>query len=46
MNKTLCIVKTLIALPFNIAATVLLMSVLPFWGITKLLGANWVKLYD
>ena len=39
------ILKNLIALPFNLVGTLLLFSLLPVWVITKLLGANWIKLY-
>lgn len=38
--------KNLVALPFNLAGTLLLFSMLPFWAITKALGVNWIKLYD
>lgn len=40
------ILKNLVALPFNLAGTLLLFSVLPFWAVTNALGANWIKLYD
>lgn len=41
------IVRNILAFPFNIlAAVLLLVGVLPCWVITKLLGANLIKLYE